>query len=825
MKLSVIIVSYNTNKLLIDCLKSLKSQKTDFDFEVIIVDNGSEDQSAQSAKKYISVQNLSGKVIESKENLGFSKANNLGIEVAKGEYILLLNSDTVLKCNVLQDLMDFAHKHPDAGIVAPQLLNTDGSVQKSVRKLPTLFGAVKEYWLGMQGEYEPYQPKKVHSVECVTAAAFLISPQALKKVGNLNEKYFFYYEDIDYCRRVIKAGLKIYYQPQITVKHLMGESGKKLVNTANQWRRLKAGSRIYHGRISNFLIYLITSVTRPGVKRILASNILWLMLVVLLTFGAVKELIKPGYFYMQDDLQAFRIHQMDKCFSDFQIPCRWVPDAGYRYGYPQFNYYPPLVYYAGEIIHKFGFQFIDTVKILFVLGYILSAAAMFALVSRLSNRFLGLTSALLYTYVPYKALEVYVRGALSEFWALIFFPLIFLFIYEVIESSRKRHIVYLAASIAGLMTTHLLSAIMLAVPAAVWTIYWLWAKNNWKKLIHLAGAAILGAGLAAFYVLPVVYERKFVHMETLLMGYFDWRKHFVGLYRLLISREWGYGSSGFPEELLNLSTGIIQWVGAALGGVVALFKFRTNRKVSLLIILLIVTELAVLFLIHPRSNPIWEAASFLTWLQFPWRFLAVSIFLLCLIIGLGMSVLKKKYAYLVGIVLILAAIVLNYNFFRPREWYDITDADKFSGSSWEKQLTISIFDYLPIYAKLPPVTEAPDTPEVISGKTVFQTYLKGSNFQTGKLIVYEDSTIRLPLFDFPGMVVYANGEVVNHVNNDCRGQEFCLGLITFNLSKGEYSLYVELTNTRVRSTADMITVVSFIVLIFLLFRYEIFKKS
>jgi len=90
------------------------------------------------------------------------------------------------------------------------------------------------------------------------------------------------------------------------------------------------------------------------------------ILLFLLIIPSFFSLLRPGFYSMQDDLQAFRLHQMHQCLSDFQIPCRWVPDAGFGYGYPQFNFYAPGVYYLGEIIHLLGIQFIDTVKFLFI---------------------------------------------------------------------------------------------------------------------------------------------------------------------------------------------------------------------------------------------------------------------------------------------------------------------------------------------------------------------------------------------------------------------------------------------------------------------------
>jgi len=120
------------------------------------------------------------------------------------------------------------------------------------------------------------------------------------------------------------------------------------------------------------------------------------VLLLILILPSILPLMRTGYFFMQDDLQAFRIQQIDKCFVDGQFPCRWVPDAGYGYGYPQFNFYPPSVYYLGEIFHLAGMQFVDSVKLMFILGYILSALAMYLFVKDLlKSRFAGFVSAML----------------------------------------------------------------------------------------------------------------------------------------------------------------------------------------------------------------------------------------------------------------------------------------------------------------------------------------------------------------------------------------------------------------------------------------------
>ena len=157
------------------------------------------------------------------------------------------------------------------------------------------------------------------------------------------------------------------------------------------------------------------------------------LILIILVIPSFVSLVRPGFFSMHDDLQAFRIHQMHECFKDLQIPCRWVPDMGYQYGYPQYNYYPPSVYYLGEVFHLIGFQFIDSAKIIFALGFLISALTMYLFLRDYLSKWSAIIGALVYTYIPYKAVNVYVRGALNEFWTLAFSPILFWSSWKIIK--------------------------------------------------------------------------------------------------------------------------------------------------------------------------------------------------------------------------------------------------------------------------------------------------------------------------------------------------------------------------------------------------------
>ncbi|MDP3973525.1 MAG: glycosyltransferase family 39 protein [Candidatus Daviesbacteria bacterium] len=549
------------------------------------------------------------------------------------------------------------------------------------------------------------------------------------------------------------------------------------------------------------------------------SRFRFLLLALVLTIPLYYSLIRPGFFPMQDDLQAFRLYEMHECFKDLQIPCRWIPDAGYGYGYPLFNFYSPGVYYLGEIFHLIGFQFIDVVKILFILGFLAGTFSMFFLIKELFGAWAGMVGALLFSYSPFKATEVYVRGSLSEFWAQVFFPFIFWSSYKLIKTSQIKYLILLALSWGLLLITHNLMSFIFAPLFLVWVIYWMLAEKKWISLPKVIGGILLGFGLASFFILPLIFERGFVHLETLLGGYFDYRQHFVSLYQLFISNHFGYGSSFLgPIDDLSLSVGIAHWIVGLMAVILAILNFKKYPKVAGIILTLATVEVMVIFLMHQRSSFIWENFSAIWWLQFPWRFLAASYFFLSILGGAAFfflqKLLDKKYVRILAVTMIAVLILLHGSNFQPKEWLNISDQDKFSQDSWQKQLTISIFDYLPIYAQLPPNHEAPPAPEILEGKVNIFSYEKGSNYQIGEVEVLEEATLRLPLFDFPGMEVTLNGKVINHVNDDCRGEDYCFGLISFTIPEGRHMIKVQLKDTSVRTIGNIITLVSFFIVVF-----------
>jgi len=553
---------------------------------------------------------------------------------------------------------------------------------------------------------------------------------------------------------------------------------------------------------------------------------LFIIVVLLITIPSFYALLRPGFFPMQDDMQVFRLKEMDICIKDGQIPCRWIPDAGYGYGYPQYNYYSPFVYYLGEVFHLAGFQFIDSIKIVIILGFLLGALFIYILAKALFGQWGGLIASVFYTYAPFKAQEIYVRGALSEFWISVFYPLVLWAIYKLIKEGSRKYFFWTSVSIAGMFLAHNLLSILFIPVIVFWIIYWVIAEKKIRIWKTLTLSLALGFAMSSFFTLPLYFEKGYVHIETLLGGYFGYMQHFVTLKELFLSSHWGYGSSVLgPIDDLSLSTGIPHWIVGIIALVLALFNLKKNRKISLLILGLGAIELVVLFLMHERSSFVWSVVKPLAYLQFPWRFLSISVVILSMFAAFVVQGLGKL-KYILAILGLGAVLLLYGGFFRPQTWLNISDQEKLSGEHWEKELTASIFDYLPIYAQFPPESKAPDLPEILNGSALFKNYYKGSNYQTGELSVERDARIRLPLFDFPGMTVYLNDKKIEHTHDDCSGEKFCHGLITFDAEKGKYSFKVKLENTPVRNIGNWLSILGAAGLLVLVFKRndKIFQK-
>lgn len=431
------------------------------------------------------------------------------------------------------------------------------------------------------------------------------------------------------------------------------------------------------------------------------KKFLYLLVLLILIVPTFVRMVRPGIFSTQD-FHFFRLLEFDKCVQNLEIPCRWAPDAGLGYGEPLFNFYTQLPYVFGELFHIIGFQLIDSLKISFVFSLIFSGISMYILASKLwGNKLAALVSSIVYVYAPYRAVDVWVRGALPEAMSFIFFPLILFFLDKSIEEKGIRNKLLLGLMMALSILNHNLSFLMFIPVIVIWTIYRLLLWKKIKSSLWLIFPIVLAICLSAFYILPVIFESKYIDLASTTVGYFDFRAHFVTISQLLVSRFWGYGGSTWGDsDGLSLAVGQVQWIVPVLlfVALAATKKLKGNSEFLTLFIL----GWAFLFLTHNKSTILWENIDFMKYIQFPWRFLSIAVFCFSLCVGAISKVFKKKLLIGFAVLIVGFSVLLTINFFKEDIWYNYADQDLVTGENWILQRTASIGDFWPLFGhKIP----------------------------------------------------------------------------------------------------------------------------
>ena len=510
----------------------------------------------------------------------------------------------------------------------------------------------------------------------------------------------------------------------------------------------------------------------------------FLLLTIILSLLTCYRLFRPGYFSMQDDTQIFRLQQFDQCINDGQIPCRFIANGGLGYGYPLYNYYPPFVYTLAEIFHLIGFSLINSIKLVFILGHIAAGVGMFLLASSFWGNYGGLLSAVLYLFAPYRAIDGYVRGALSEFIALSLIPFVF---YFAKKNKKGSLVVFLTI----LFLTHNLISLVTLSLLLVYLLF--------NKQIHLLVSVGQSLLLSAFFLLPAIFEKKYITLATMTRGYFDYRAHFTTLKQLFIDRSWGFGASLWgPIDDMSFQIGWPHWF---LFFTSILVAAKSNNKHKKLIALSTLTAIFCLFLTHNKSTFIWTTLPFMAYFQFPWRFLGPFVFILSFVSG---SILIKAKSSKILLLLILLIIGLNLSFFKEDIWYPaLTDDQKLNQAELIRQSGAGLKDYWPNSGSQFPSAFAPAVPLSAENITI-HSFSKTSHQARLNITVHSPTAlITLPMVYFPHWQAADQNQnnLTIHTSPD-------LGLIQLDLPTGKHQIRFDLKNTPIRTFANLISLFS-----------------
>jgi len=315
MELEILVVSYNTRELLRDCLDSIYQKIKGIEFGVTVVDNGSGDNSTEMIK----TEFPKVKLIENGENLGFARANNQAIRQSGARYLLLLNPDTSLGNNPCCEMLRFMDEHPEVGILGCRLLNTDGTIQPSNSSFPNLFteflrifqlkklipglglrekvgeGLSKILGSTLREYFRVYwDSKRIRDVDWVSGACLLVRRKAVEDVGLLDESFFMYYEDADWCYRMGRGGWKTCYFPFFEIVHYVGKSDSQF-NSRTFVERHKSMYHYFRKHQGIKAVFLLRLLIFSG------FTLRWLGLLAIYPFSGEerKELGKKLYGYLK----------------------------------------------------------------------------------------------------------------------------------------------------------------------------------------------------------------------------------------------------------------------------------------------------------------------------------------------------------------------------------------------------------------------------------------------------------------------------------------------------------------------------------------------
>lgn len=549
-----------------------------------------------------------------------------------------------------------------------------------------------------------------------------------------------------------------------------------------------------------------------------------LILSLLLCFWAVKSLFVPGFFPMHDDEQVARLFDLDQALKAWHIPPRIAPNLGFGYGYPFFNFYPPMAYYIAEIFKLIGFSYIGSIKLMIGLGFVLGSFFMYLLSKEFFGKLGGLVSAVFYTYAPYHAVDVYVRGAFPEFWAMVFLPAIFWSFYKFKQDYRWKFFIFSIISTSSLILAHNLVVIMAVPFISVWIILLVLSSKNKKRFLLASFIALtLSFLITSYFWMPSFFEKKYTMVNLLTAELANYGQHFV-YFRQFWNSAWGYGGSIYGlYDGLSFEIGKIHIILSLLACLMAirLFIIRKTRPISIIPIIFIVFLLFSIFMATFHSKFIWDKVEFLWYIQFPWRFLIFSSLFSSLLAGsITLIPFAGKIKILIISIAIFALIQLNTSYFMPAKFFlSVRDSDYTNQEKIRWDASIIAAEYVPkgVATKKSNINTtvididkkdiAKKSFRVISGDMVVtqvQDFPQEKKYAT---LSNEKSILRINTYSFPGWKVYVDGKEVSYSDSNK------LKLITLNPLVGSHVIVAKFTDTKIRSWGNWMSLVGVLALI------------
>ena len=528
----------------------------------------------------------------------------------------------------------------------------------------------------------------------------------------------------------------------------------------------------------------------------------------LVSIPAIWNLIIPGHFQPHDLHHLADIYEMARSFSG-QFPPRWAPDFTGGFGYPLFSFYYVLPFYIGAFFYSILGSLTESIKLVFLLCFTISIWGMYRFLREFFDKWPSILGTVVFTYAPYRAVQIYVRGAVGEALALALLPVVAYFLVKLVKTPNTKNISLTSISLALFIATHNYMW-FLSLPFIYVLLPFLISK---KELVKSGKAlllsSILGLGAVSYWVFPAIFELKYIPRLTpfLLEDHFPFLKQ-------LILPSWGYGASVWgPYDGLSFQIGIVNLLSIAL--LVALFVFRfknlSRQKLLLAIWTLACFFIAVAFM-NVRTLPLWKILPIYNFVQFPWRLLYLTAFFTSIAGALIVELLPKGFGKKLSVILIVACLFLTKDYFKPSSRIYLSDQHYFNlffndpNYSEDYLLLTQWSDQKPTLSKVSKFTiEGGSISNITQNTPVNWSVIAKAN---------EPAVVTFNSYYFPGWFVKVDGNDTEIVPGKPYGQ------VTFSIPQGDHQINVYWKETKFRIFFDIISIASISFIIFLFYKKE-----
>ena len=528
------------------------------------------------------------------------------------------------------------------------------------------------------------------------------------------------------------------------------------------------------------------------------------LILLALSIPSIISLLVPG-FYEPHDLHHFAdIYQMYRAFISGQFPPRMGPDFTFGYGYPLFNFYYVLPFYLGSLFFALMGSLQLSFELVFIVSIIVSVFGMYLFLREFVDKWAAVVGSTLFVYTPYRAVQLYVRGAMGEALALSILPLVLWSIVRLLNKKSHKYIAITSLITAFFILSHnYLWA--LALPFILLLVFLTIDKKKYVPTLKvLIFTGLLSAGLTSYWWLPALLENKLVAAVTP----FPLIDHFPFIKQLIIP-SWGYGSSLWgPGDEISFQIGLVNLlVVVAVAIVLVIKKFTVKRELLILSIWALLGFLISVVLMNSRTYFLWKFIPFHNFIQFPWRLLIFTTLFSATLAAILVQILGKNIKKYIAALIIGGSLLLTYSYFQPSKIVYKNDS-LYLTRFFESKNYSEDYLLLPNWTDERPGGFPQDKIESNEAK-VLNIKQMSLVFWQADILAEKQAIVTFNSYYFPGWVAKVDGE-----EKDIKpGKPY--GQIELDVPEGNHKVEFYWQETPLRKFSDYISLVSLLVLGFL----------